>query len=101
MGDQPLCCLPDSAHSGNSYTTALIHAGERTTWTMSNRGKSSKELKQGNQFKSKNLETRVLTYSSPSPIAKVTFQSSVPFDTKPCYTRTRINEKRADTSLKW
>jgi len=101
MGDRTLCCLPDSAHSGNSYTTALIPVGERTTWMMSNSGKNSKELKQGNQFKSNNSEIRVLTYSSPSPVAKVTFQVSVAVDTKPCYTRTRIDEKRADTSLKW
>ena len=101
MGDQTLCCLPDSAHSGNSYTTALIPAGERTSWMMSKRGKNSKELKEGNQLKSNNPEIRVLTYSSPSPIAKATFQISIAVDIKPCYTRTRINEKRADTSLKW
>jgi hypothetical protein len=46
MEDQTLCCLPDNADSGNSYTTALIPAGERTTWMMSDRRKNSKELKQ-------------------------------------------------------
>jgi hypothetical protein len=74
MGDQTLCCLPDSADSGNSYTTALIPAGERTTWMMSSRGKNSKELKQGNQFKSNNQKLDVLTYSSPSPVTKVMCQ---------------------------
>lgn len=99
MGDQTPCCLSDSALSGNSCTTALIPAGERTTWMMSNRGENSKELKQGNQFKSNNPELRVLTYSSPSSISKVTIQITVADDTKPCYTRTGINEKRAGRAL--